>query len=99
MTNIEHLSNKADIAVAHMKDAGRRDEKELRLAWRDEFAKLVRLDERRICVAKCMEQYNESMFKSSGSKRIKDQEMYANTALGAKWSAVRILNQGEENAK
>lgn len=97
MANIELLSNKADIAVAHMKDAGRMTEKEARLAWREEFAKLVRLNERRLCVARCMEQYTESMFKSSSCKRIKDQKLYADIALGAKYSALRILKQGEEN--
>lgn len=99
MTDIELMSNKADIAVAHMKYCMHMTEKELRIAWRDEFAKLVRLDERRICVAKCMKQYDLSILKSSESKRIKDQELYANTAIGAKYSAIRILNQGEEDAE
>ena len=94
MNKLDELCLKADIDMAHTEGVGQMDEAELRKQWVIVLDKLIRADERKECIAACMEQHNESMLSSGESKKVKEQEMYANTALGAKFAAIRIVNRG-----
>ena len=94
LSKLDELCMKADIELAHRFGNHSLSDKQLKKEWVKELEKLIRADERKECVAACIEQYDQSMLASSSAKKVKDQELYANTALGAKFAAVRIMNRG-----
>ena len=64
------------------------------LVFLERFAALVAEAERNACIAECMEQHRASIEAAEKAKRVRDQDAYINTATGAKFSAVRIMQRG-----
>jgi len=60
----------------------------------ERFAALVAEAERNTCISDCMEQHKLSIEAAEKAKKVRDQDTYFNTATGAKFAAIRIMQRG-----